>query len=119
MTSARRVTAIGQPSNDLGVGLVGIKTREGAARAIGIAHIELAVVVDRHDDGQVAAHAGVVVVNAVARRGVHAAGTVLKRHVVGRDDAARNALKDGLLVGDAHKLLALDAPRLCRRPAGT
>ena len=48
----------------------------------------------------------------MAGRGVHAAGAVFERDVVRRDDLARHAFEDGLLVGDAHELFALRAPGL-------
>jgi hypothetical protein len=92
--------ALLEPLDDLGVGLVHVHAGPGAAGSHAVALVEVAVVVDGHDDGDVEAHAGVVVVDAVPGGGVDDAGAVFERDVVGVDELALDALvaEDRLLV---------------------
>ena len=97
---------LAQPIDDDGVGVVGVKAGERAS--IGSKH---AVVVDGHKDGDVELQAHQVVVLAVTRRGVHAAGTGIKRDVVAVDDLALEVVADGARVGKARQLGALQRDR--------
>ncbi len=98
--------ALVEPLDDLGVGLVHIHAAPRAAVAERVAHIELAVVIDRHDNRDVELHAGVVVVHAMAGSAMDDAGAVFQGYVVGVDELAQLALvaEDGLLVLVAGKV---------------
>ncbi len=110
-------TPLVQPLDDLGVGLIDLHARPGATGADLVALEEAAVVVDGHDDGNTELHAGVVVVDAVAGRGVNHTGAVVQSDVVGVDELAGLALvaKDGLLVPIVAELDAVHAPDLAVR----
>ena len=94
---------LAQPIDDDGVGVVGIQTRERAG-ILG----EHAVVVDGHEDRDVELQAHQVVVLAVARGGVDAAGTGVERDMVAVDDLALQVLADGTGIGKAAQLRALE-----------
>ena len=106
--------ALLEPLDDLGVGVVHVHAGPRAAGPHAVALVEVAVVVDGHDHGNVEAHARVVVVHAMAGSRVDDAGAILKRDVVGVDELALDALvaKDGLLVLVVAELLARHAPDL-------
>ena len=93
---------LAQPIDDDGVGVVGIQTRERAG-ILG----EHAVVVDGHEDGDIELQAHQVVVLAMARGGMNAAGTGVKRDMVAVDDLALEVLTDGAGIGKAAQLGAL------------
>ena len=94
---------LAQPIDDDGVGVVGIQTRERAG-ILG----EHAVVVDGHEDGNVELQAHQVVVLAMARGGMDAAGTGVERYMVAVDDLAFKVLADGASIGKAAQLGALE-----------
>ncbi len=89
-----------EPLDDLRVGSVHVHAGPGAACAHAVALVEVAVVVDRHHDRDVEAHAGIVVVDAVPGSGVDDAGAIFERDVVSIDELALDALvaEDRLLV---------------------
>ena len=92
--------AFAQPFDDDRIRLVDLHAAERAAKAHAVADVEAAVIVDRHDDRHAEFHAGKVVVNAMARCGVHDARAVFHRDVVSVDEHALFALvgEYGLLV---------------------
>ena len=112
--------ALLEPLDDLGVRVVHVHSGPRAACAHAVTLVEVAVVVDGHHDGDVEAHARVVVVDAVAGRGVDDAGAVVERDVVRVDELALDALvaKDRLLVLVVAEVRSGHAPHLAVGAAG-
>ena len=104
-------TALAQKLDDVRISLIGVHAGEGAARSQAVTCVEVAIVINRHDDRQVAAHARVIVVHAMARGGMNAPGTIFKRNVIGSDDPTLYVAENRVRIGDVDELFAVDAPR--------
>ena len=104
-----------EPLNDLGVGLIDIHSTPRATITDALANIEFAVIVNRHNNGDIEFHASVVVVDTMARSAMYNARTIFERYVVGIDK-----FTDFALVGK-NRLLVLIASKICagHRPFAT
>ena len=100
--------ALAKELDDVRVGFIGIHAAEGTTAAKLVAHVELAVVVDRHADIHAFLDANVVVVSTVTRRVVDDTGTVFGSNVIGKKCHALDTVKDGLLVVQMIENLGID-----------
>ena len=101
--------ALAKELDDVRVGFIGIHAAEGTTAAKLVAHVELAVVVDRHADIHAFLDANVVVVSTVTRRVVDDTGTVLSvSNEIGKQRHALDAIKDGLLIVQMIEDLGID-----------
>ena len=69
-----------EPLNDLGVGLIDIHSTPRATITDALANIEFAVIVNRHNNGDIEFHASVVVVDTMARSAMYNARTIFERY---------------------------------------
>ena len=106
--------ALAEPLDDNRVGFVDFHSAERAAEPDALALVEMAVIVDRHDDRHIELHASQVVVNTMARSGVDDASTVFHSDVIGIDENAFFALvgENRLLVTVVSELGAVHLPTI-------